>query len=57
MFYIKVCRRLDSNRGTLVSEATTLPTEPQARRDTVRCIHKLEKSFDDELNDTDRQNR
>ena len=25
----KVCRRLDSNRGPLVSEATTLPTEPQ----------------------------
>ena len=25
---IKVCRRLDSNRGPLASEATTLPTEP-----------------------------
>ena len=26
--YINFCRRLDSNRGTLVLEATTLPTEP-----------------------------
>ena len=25
----KICRRLDSNRGPLVSEATALPTEPQ----------------------------
>ena len=29
MFCINVCRRLDSNHGPLVSEATTLPTEPQ----------------------------
>ena len=26
---IKVCRRLDSNRGSLVSKAAALPTEPQ----------------------------
>ena len=29
MFYIKVCRWLDSNRGPLVSDVTALPTEPQ----------------------------
>ena len=27
--YINFCRWLDSNRGSLVSEATALPTEPQ----------------------------
>ena len=26
---IKICRRLDSNRGPMISEATALPTEPQ----------------------------
>ena len=29
IFYIKVCRWLDSNCGPLVSEATVLPIEPQ----------------------------
>ena len=29
MFHIKVCQCQDSNHGTLVSEATALPTEPQ----------------------------
>ena len=29
MFFKKICRRLDSNRGPLVSEATALPTELQ----------------------------
>ena len=29
MFYIKVCRWLDSDCGPLASEATALPTEPQ----------------------------
>ena len=31
MFHIKVCQWLDSNGGPLVSEATTLPTQPQPR--------------------------
>ena len=30
MLIIKFCRLLDSNRGPLTFEATTLPTEPQA---------------------------
>ena len=30
MFHLKVCRWPDSNCGSLVSEATALPTEPQA---------------------------
>ena len=29
MYNIQVCRCLDSNRGPLELEATTLPTEPQ----------------------------
>ena len=29
MSFIKVCRKLVSNRGPLSSEATALPTEPQ----------------------------
>ena len=29
MFYIKICRWLDSNGGPLVLEATSVPTEPQ----------------------------
>ena len=30
IFFIKVCRCLDSNRGPLVSKATFLPTESQS---------------------------
>ena len=29
MFYMKIYRWVDSNRGPLVSQATALPTEPQ----------------------------
>ena len=30
MFYVKICKRLDSNLGALVSEATALPIDPLA---------------------------
>ena len=30
MFVVKFCSWLDSNRGPLVLEATTLPTKPQS---------------------------
>ena len=43
MFIVKFCKWLDLNRGPLVLEATTLPTElqPQPTTSLIRSIHPL----------------
>ena len=38
MLIIKLYRWLDSNRGSLVLEATALPTEPQLLRIVIKLV-------------------